>query len=160
MITSVRRDEAVDYCYSIGADVVVNTSRTSLASAFQAELDRGTPVKGVMDCLGGSDVGECLPLMAYGGRWVMIATLANADTNVNLTAMYKRGLRLIGSTLRPRPVEVKGQILSSLVSEIWPLLTSGAIRPQIQAVFPIMEAAAAHDVLQRGGHHGKVILQL
>jgi NADPH:quinone reductase-like Zn-dependent oxidoreductase len=88
----------------------------------------------------------------------MIATLAGDISSVNMRTMYVKNIRLIGSTLRSKPQSVKAQILSSLVEEVWPKVTSGEVRPTVYKIMPITEAEAAHALLADGKSVGKVIL--
>lgn len=76
----------------------------------------------------------------------------------NMRTMYVKNIRLIGSTLRSKSVEVKGQILSSLVNDIWPKVESGEVRPTVYAVMPITDAEKAHNLLEQGVSVGKVVL--
>jgi len=55
---------------------------------------------------------------------------------------------------------MKAQILASLVSEIWPKVTAGVIKPTIHAVLPITEAEAAQNILYHGENVGKVVLKV
>lgn len=55
--------------------------------------------------------------------------------------MFRKNLRLIGSTLRSRTNEMKREVLRSLEREYWPKFASGAIRPVIFRVLPLEEAA-------------------
>ncbi len=103
-------------------------------------------------------MGDCLPHLARGARWIMIATLAGDLTEINLRTIYTRGIRLIGSTLRSRPPEVKAQILAGLVEKVWPKVAAGDVRPTIYRTLPIQQAEAAHAILERGENVGKVIL--
>ena len=88
----------------------------------------------------------------------MIATLAGDISPVNMRTMYVKNIRLIGSTLRSKSVEVKGQILANLVKDVWPKVESGEVRPTVFAVMPITEAEEAHDLLEQGKSVGKVVL--
>ena len=112
----------------------------------------------VLDCLGGEDLGVQLPLLNEGGRWIVIALLRGTKATVDLRSLLGRRLRLIGSTLRARPLAEKVVLLEALRREIWPLIDSGAVRPVIQTRLPIEEAEAAHGILQRNENVGKVLL--
>ena len=160
VITSVLSDEIAESIKHLNADVVVNTSKESMADVLKREEEAGHPLNLAIDCLGSEKVAECFPYVAYGCRWIMIATLAGDISPVNMRTMYVKNIRLIGSTLRSKSVEVKGQILSNLVSEIWPKVESGEVRPTIYKVMPITEAEAAHDLLQQGKSTGKVVLTI
>lgn len=103
-------------------------------------------------------MGECLPYLTHGARWIMIAALAGQKTEIDLKNIYVRNVRIIGSTLRSRTPEVKAQILAELVKNVFPKIEAGLVKPTIYQVFPIEEAEDAHAVLQQGKNIGKVVL--
>ena len=90
----------------------------------------------------------------------MIATMAGAETTINLETVWRKRIRLIGSTLRSRTPEEKTRIMQALKNELWPLFSSGKLISNIHAVFPIQEVEAAHGVLRRAENIGKVVLTL
>jgi NADPH2:quinone reductase len=158
VITSVLSDDKARSISHLGADVIINSSKQNVAAVLKEQADLGYPVDLAIDCLGGDGMGECLPHMARGGRWIMIATLAGDVTNINLKTVFMRGIRLIGSTLRSRTPEFKAQLLAELVRTVWPKIASGEVRPTIYRVLPITQAEEAHAILERGEHVGKVVL--
>lgn len=160
VITTVRSKEKKRAVEAWGADRIVNTSEENLPAILQRMQENGQGVDLVIDCLGGKTVGECLPYLNRGARWIMIASLAGDLTEVNLKTVYVRGIRLIGSTLRSRVPEVKAEILAKLVKEIWPKIENGQIMPFIHQTFPIAEAEAAQEILYKGKNVGKVVLTL
>lgn len=160
VITTVRSKELAESIKHLNADVVVDTSKESIADVLKREEENGHPLNLAIDCLGSENVGECFPYVAYGCRWIMIATLAGDISPVNMRTMYVKNIRLIGSTLRSKSVEVKGQILSSLVNDIWPKVESGEVRPTVYAVMPITDAEKAHNLLEQGVSVGKVVLTI
>lgn len=158
VITTVLSDEIAASIKHLNADVVVNTTKEDISEVLKQQLEEGHPVTVAIDCLGGEIMGKCLHFMEHGGRWIMIATLAGDFTQVDMRNIYVRNVRVIGSTLRSRKPEVKAQILSKLVEEIWPKVSSGEVKPTIYKVLPITEAEEAHDILYRGENVGKVVL--
>ena len=158
VITTVLSDELAASIKHLNADVVVNTTKEDISEVLKQQLEEGHPVTVAIDCLGGEIMGKCLHFMEHGGRWIMIATLAGDFTQVDMRNIYVRNVRVIGSTLRSRKPEVKAQILSKLVEEIWPKVSSGEVKPTIYKVLPITEAEEAHDILYRGKNVGKVVL--
>ncbi len=111
-----------------------------------------------IDCLGGSFMGGCLPYLAHGARWIMIAALAGQITEIDLKNIYVRNVRIIGSTLRSRTPAFKAELLAELVRVVWPKVEAGMMKPSIYKVLPIQEAEEAHAILQRGENVGKVVL--
>lgn len=158
VLTTVLNDEQEEAIKHLEADYVVNTSKESLADVMKRELEAGTPVDITVDCLGGDMVGECLPYMNFDGRWIMIATLANDFTNVNMRSMYARRTRLIGTNLRSRTPEQKKQLLTEMTEMLWPKVESGEIRPTIFKVYPITQAEEAQNLMQSGKSAGKIVL--
>lgn len=160
VITTVRSDEKAKAIAHLPADIVVNTAKENLADILQQELAEGRGVDVVIDCLGGESMGACLHHLKHGARWVMIAALAGAKTEIDLKNIYVRNVRVIGSTLRSRAPEVKAEILSRIVREIYPKIESGEVKPTIFKVLPITEAEKAQDLLYHAESIGKVVLKV
>jgi len=160
VITTVRSAAQAEKIAPLGADVVIDTSCQSIGEVIRAEAEAGHPIDVAIDCLAGKLLEDCLPFVNEGCRWVLISTLAGTTANIPLRAILTRGVNLKGSMLRKRSVAEKGQILSQLVEKVWPLLENGTIRPVIHSVLPMSQAEEAHGILQRGGHVGKVVLQV
>ncbi len=144
----------------LGADLVVDTREQNLPEILKKEETEGRAVDIAIDCLGGQNLGDCLPYVKYGCRWIVIAALAGANTNIDLKNIYKKNIRIVGSTLRSRTPEMKAEILSKLVNEVWEKVADGEIKPTVYKVLPITEAEEAHDILYRGENIGKVVLKV
>ena len=160
VITSVLSDEIAEKIKPLGADVIINSTTQDVSEILKNEEANGHPVNLSMDCLCGETLGKSLPYMARGGYWIVISTLAGIETNIQLRPLLTKGLHLVGSMLRNRTPEFKAQILSELVSKVWPKIESGEIKPSIYKILPITEAAEAHAILQRGENVGKVVLKV
>ena len=144
----------------LGADLVVDTRVQNLPEILKKEEAEGRAIDIAIDCLGGQNLGDCLPYVKYGCRWIVIAALAGANTTIDLKNIYKKNIRIVGSTLRSRTPEMKAEILSKLVSEVWEKVANGKIKPTVYKVLPITEAEEAHDILYRGENIGKVVLKV
>ena len=160
VITTVLSDEIADSIKHLNADRIVVTTKEDISEVLKEELSEGRSVDVAIDCLGGEIMGKCIHYLTHGARWIMIAALAGQKTEIDLKNIYVRNVRIIGSTLRSRSPEVKAQILSKLVSEVWEKVESGAVRPTIYEVLPITEAEKAHDLLYAGKNVGKVVLKV
>lgn len=97
-------------------------------------------------------------ISSHGVRWIMIAARGGQMTEIDLKNIYVRNVRIIGSTLRSRPPQMKAQILAALVRDVWPKVAAGEIRPTIYAVLPITDAEKAQDMLYRSENVDKVVL--
>ena len=160
VITSVLSEKIAKSIEHLNADVVIDSSKEKTADVLKRELANGNGVDVAIDCLGGEHMGECLPYLNHGARWIMIAALAGQKTEIDLKNIYVRNVRIIGSTLRSRTPEVKAQILAELVKNVFPKIEKGLIRPTIYKTLPIEKAEEAHAILQRGENAGKVVLTL
>ena len=88
----------------------------------------------------------------------MIATLGGGKSTFNSAELMRRRLTITGSTLRPRPVAFKAAIARALQQQVWPLLSSGKIKPVIFKTLPLEQAAQGHAMMEAGEQIGKIIL--
>ena len=153
VVTTVGSEDKERFVRDLGADVVINRKKEDVAAVMKQH-----PVDVAMDCVAGKKLGSCLETMACGGRWIVIATLGGAMSELNMTDFFKRGVKLIGSTLRSRTSEMKAEILAGLEKQLWPAFSSGKIRVLIHKTLPITEAEAAHAILRGQENLGKVVL--
>ena len=155
VFATVRSDEKALKIKKFGADQIINSQTTNMITFFEQH-----PVDLVIDCVGGNLMGQCFEKLNRYGRWIMIAALGGDLTQINLKQVYKKGLRLIGSTLRSRPNEIKAQILNSLQSEIFPYFENESIRPEIFQILNWENAEEAHRLMQKNQTTGKIILKI
>ena len=155
VITTVGSDDKVAFIQKLGADIVVNYKKENILPVLEAN-----PPAVALDCIGGKSMGDCLKNMVFGGRWIMIASMGGAETAINLENIWRKRIKLIGSTLRSRTTEEKSRIMKALQTELFPMFRAGKLISNIHAVFPISEVEAAHGVLRRSENIGKVVLTL
>lgn len=160
VITSVLTDEIAEKIAPLRADRVIVSAREDTAQVIREEAEKGHPMDVAIDCLAGETIGQCFPYVNEGCRWVLISTLAGVTTTVPLRALLTKGIVLKGSMLRKRSVQEKSDILAALVTQIWPKLADGSIRPIIYQTLPIAQAEAAHEILERSENIGKVVLKV
>ena len=155
VITTVGSERKAEFVKKIGADVVINRKQESIS-----EILAQHPVNVAIDCVAGPDLGLYLKTMAIGGRWIVIATLGGSMSELNMLDFLKRGVKLIGSTLRSQPTEMKAEILTRLEKELWPAFSSGKIKVLIHKILPITLAEDAHRILRNNENTGKVVLNV
>lgn len=133
------------------------------AADFVEEVARITGGRGVdlvLDMVSGDYVPRNLKCLAEDGRHVTIAVLRGAKAELNMAQVMVRRLTLTGSTLRPRSAEFKGLLADEIARNVWPLVETGQLRPVMDRVFPLAQAAAAHARMEAGEHVGKIVLQV
>lgn len=144
-------------CEKIGATRAINYRNEDFVAVIK-QLTGGRGVDVILDMVGGDYVPRELACLADDGRLSLIAFLGGARTSLDMTDILRRRLTITGSTLRPRPVEVKATIARALREKVWPLLESGKIRPVVYRRFGLEEAAAAHSLMESSEHVGKILL--
>lgn len=139
---------------ALGADVSLDATTDDLAEHIKAE--GGADV--VLDMVGAAYADLNQKALKAGGRWVVIATLTGARAEIDLARLMVKRIVLTGSTLRSRPADEKARLAQAVEAVVWPWVASGAVRPRVEATFPLEKAALAHLRLEAGDHVGKIVL--
>jgi putative PIG3 family NAD(P)H quinone oxidoreductase len=145
-------------CRDLGAARAINYKEEDFVEATRAATG-GTGADVILDMVGGDYVARNIKACAPDGRIVQIAFLDGAKVTLDLMALMRNRITLTGSTLRPREVAFKAAIADNLRRHVWPLIEAGRIRPVIDSVFPLAEAAKAHARMESSSHIGKIVLE-
>ena len=78
---------------------------------------------------------------------------------LNMAQIMARRLTLTGSTLRARPAEFKALLCDEIFQIAWPHVEAGELKPEMDQIFPLAEAALAHARMEAGDHIGKIVLK-
>ncbi|MDB5702504.1 MAG: NAD(P)H-quinone oxidoreductase [Sphingomonadales bacterium] len=143
----------------IGADHAIDYK----ASDFVAEVARitgGEGVSAVLDMVGGDYLPRNLQCLAEDGRHVSIAVLGGPKAEIFIPQIMARRLTLTGSTLRARSVAFKTLVADEIARTVWPHAEAGRLKPVIDKVFPLSDAAGAHALMDSGTHVGKIVLEI
>lgn len=150
-------DDKLARCAALGADAGINYKTESFPERIAA-LTEGKGVDVILDCVGGSYLEGNVGALRSQGRLVIIGLMGGTKAEVNLGLLVSRRLRVIGSVLRTRSLAEKVAITDAFRAEVLPLFTSGKLKPIVDQVYPIAEAAAAHDYVAANKNFGKVVL--
>jgi len=116
-----------------------------------AEQIRATAPDGIdiaLDVVAGQLVGETLPQLREGGRWVIAGALGGYEVTFDVRRLYLHNAQVIGSSMHtPTHFDL-----------LMDLARRAEIRPVIAATFPLEQAAQAQEELARRGHVGKIVL--
>ncbi len=146
-------------CVDLGAVRAINYREEDFVEIVKEETG-GAGANVILDMVGGDYVARNIKTAAADGRIVNIAFLRGPKVEVNLLPVMLKRLTLTGSTLRARSVGFKGAIAEKLKAKVWPLIEAGRIRPVIDTVFPLAEAARAHALMESSAHMGKIVLRV
>ncbi len=155
VIATSRGADKARAAMDLGADLSLDASTDDLAARI-ADFG-GADV--VLDMVGSAYAEINLQALKPFGRWVVIATLSSAKAEIDLAKVMMKRVILTGSTLRARPADEKALLAAEIERRVWPWVASGAVRPPIEATFPLDKAVDAHLRLEAGAHVGKIVLE-
>jgi NADPH2:quinone reductase len=142
----------------LGAQAIDYRREDFVNAVLAASQDRGADV--ILDIIGGGYTLRNLHAVARDGRIAQVSWQDGNLVQIDLALLARKRATLTGSHLRPRTIQEKAAIVAALREKIWPLYNSGQIHPLIYAVFPLEEAAAAHQAMASGDHLGKLVLSV
>ncbi|MBV7652433.1 NADP-dependent oxidoreductase [Streptomyces albidoflavus] len=130
-----------DLLRELGADEVVDYRTTDVAEAVDG-------VDMVLDPLGGETRARSVGLLRPGGTLVSLLSGGSAEEAAHAA---ERGVRT--ATML---VEADHAGMNAVAD----LVAAGALRPRVEATFPLAEAAAAHRLGETGRTSGKIVLEV
>jgi NADPH:quinone reductase-like Zn-dependent oxidoreductase len=147
VIATAGTDEKCEKAKALGADAVINHSRENIAEKVR-ELTDGRGVDVVFEHVGPAVFEQCLRSLAKGGRLVTCGATTGPTASFDIRFLFSRQLSVIGSMM--------GR--TSELLTIVRLVGEGKLKPVIDRIFPLAEAAKAHEVLERRNFFGKLVL--
>jgi tumor protein p53-inducible protein 3 len=158
-IVTAGSDAKCEQCLKLGADVAINYNSGPFPAAVKTATNgRGADV--ILDSIGAAYLAPNLEALAQSGRLVLIGLMKGARTEIDLTAVLRRHLKVIGSTLRTRSEKEKAQIIAALLKRFGAALEAGRLRPPIYKVMPMSNVAEAHRMMAASEHFGKIVLRI
>ncbi len=149
VIVTSGSDEKLERARKLGADHGINHHTGDFADvALSITAGRGVDV--VLDCVAGEVWQKSLAALAPAGRLVTCGATAGGQPIDDLSAIFSKHLKIYGSTLGSR--DEFRQLLS--------FLNGSQIRPVIDTIFPLKEAAAAQQRMEEGKQFGKIVLRI
>jgi NADPH:quinone reductase len=144
-------------CEGFGAVRGINYRTEDFVEVIRQESG-GKGVDVILDMVAGSYVARNFQAAAMEGRIVVISLIGGSRAEINLGVMLTKRLTLTGSTLRARTVAQKAAVADGVRRNLWPLLSTGRVRPVIHATFPLTKASEAHRLMETSQHIGKIVL--
>jgi NADPH:quinone reductase-like Zn-dependent oxidoreductase len=99
-------------------------------------------------------------VLAVEGRLVHLATQGpDKRATLDMSTLLKRRATIVGSALRHRTPDQKGEITAGLLEHVWPKLPARSpIFPLVDSVHPLKDAARVHEYFDSSAHIGKIVL--
>ena len=148
----------LDRCRELGADVTIDYhSDDFVRETLAATAGRGADV--ILDIVGADYLARNLGALATDGHLVVIGNAGAAEPpTLDLGALMAKRATISATTLRARPHAQKAAIVAEVTRQVWPLIDSGRIRPVVDTVVAMDDAAHAHELLAEGRAFGKVLV--
>ncbi len=159
VIGTSRTAEKLERARGLGMDhgVLVGKDEPRFADEVRKLTGRrGCPV--VLDFVGAPYASENVAALAPGGRIVVIGTMGGPKATVELSALMRARGAIVGTVLRPRPIEEKIAATQSFARDVLPLLAAGKVKPVVDAVLPAGRAREAHERMEKNETFGKLVL--
>ena len=158
---------AVQLGRAAGARVTATVRNESLRPAVEelgatvvapdAYAERG-PFDVILELVGAPNLEGNLGALATGGRIAVIGVGAGPKAELNLLALMGKRGRIMGSTLRARPLEEKADAMRRVERHVLPLIEAGSVRVPVAATYPLDRVAEAYERFAAGDKLGKIVL--
>lgn len=159
VIVTCGSDEKCARALALGAEAAINYREQD----FVEEVHRATGQTGVnvvIDMVGGDYLPRNLACLAKEGRHISIAVQRGAVAEIPIVDIMRRRLILTGSTLRSRTIEFKTMVADEIAKTVWPYVEGGRLKPVVDSIYPLADAAAAHARMEAGEHVGKIVIEV
>jgi NADPH:quinone reductase-like Zn-dependent oxidoreductase len=133
----------------LGADHVINYATEDMVAECK-KLTGKRGVDSVIEHVGGDVFLKSVMATAWGGRVVTCGATAGFTPTIDLRQIFFRQVEVLGSTMGSK-------------ADLFAVLThvaSGKLRPVVDRVLPLWEAAEAHRVIEAREAFGKVVLEV
>ncbi|MDB4959555.1 MAG: hypothetical protein JWO36_7124 [Myxococcales bacterium] len=156
VIGTARTRDKLDRAKPLGLDVGITTADGKFADAVRAAAPDGAAV--VLELVGGNYLAEDLRCVQPLGRIALVGLLAGMKTEVDLGLVLHKRVRIFGTMLRSRPLEQKISAMRAFEEQVVPLFARGLVKPVIDCVIPLADAARAHERMASNAGFGKIVL--
>ena len=157
-VVTVGSAAKAERCLQLGAGLAINYSDGPFESQVAATTGSGAAV--ILDIVGAPYFEQNLRSLATGGRLIILSSMGGATVEINLGALQGKRARLIGSTLRPLPLDEKVALTREFAAFALPRLQDGRLRPVIDRVYDLAAAPEAHRYMQTNANVGKIVLRV
>lgn len=158
VVTTAGSDEKVAVCRALGADLAINYKTQDVDAALAEFAPGGVNVW--WETLREPDFERTVGHLAMGGRMILMAG-RDARPIFPVGPFYVKDCRLLGFAMFNAPADQQ----RAAADDINGWLTSGKLKPRIDRMLPLSDAAAAHRLQEENTIHkagtlsGKIVLK-
>lgn len=158
VIAAASSDKKLEACKAEGADHCINYSTEDLKLKAK-ELTHKKGVDLVMDVVGGAYAEPSLRAIAWQGRYLVVGFASGEIPKFPMNLALLKGCQIVGVFLGAFTAkDPKGY--HDLCNELIELFKDKKIKPHIQKVFPLAEAAAAIQMMADRKAIGKLVVNI
>lgn len=158
VFTTAGTPRKVQFCRELGAEVAINY-RDEIFDERVLEVTGGYGVDVVLDNMGASYLPRNLAALATGGRLIVLGLQGGTKGELNLGMLLAKRATVHAAGLRGRPLAQKAEVVAETQAHVWPMIDAGTVRPIIDRVLTLDDAAEAHRLVESSEHIGKVLLR-
>jgi len=149
VITTVGAPWKKEKALALGAErVVLRTEEDLPAAVAEWTGQRGVDV--ALDTVGQATFETSLLCLRKGGRLIACGSSSGREAKFDLRTLFGKNITVFGARMAPRRA----------LDDVFTLYKSGRLRPVIDRVFPLADAARAQAHLQENKNFGKVVLSV
>jgi NADPH2:quinone reductase len=152
LASSAEKRELVE---GLGADATVDSKADDLRAAI-LEANDGKKVDAVLHMSGGDAFDAELAALAPLGRLVVFGNASRDERSVDTGRLLQGSKAVIGFWLVH--VLARRDLAVPMIGELLGALATGALRVTVGGVYPLSEAARAHEALESRATTGKLLL--
>ena len=145
----------LEACRELGADILINYREQDFIEALG---DHGADV--ILDVVGAKSLGRNIDALAVNGRLVIIGMQGGTKAELDIGKLMAKRAAVASTSLRARPLEEKAAIVEAVREHVWPLIGNGRVRPVVDGILPLADAAEAHRLMEGSTRIGKILLQI
>jgi putative PIG3 family NAD(P)H quinone oxidoreductase len=146
-------------CRALGATHVL--ARHEVAARLPEAVRAASGGRGadlIFDLVGAAYLEANVAALGLQGRLCCMSTLSGAKATLDLGALLRQRLTILGSTLRSRSPEQKAKLVADFTARALPRFERGELRAVVAKRYPLAEARRAHEDLASDWVVGKIVL--
>src|SRR3989442_3692751 len=149
VIATVGNDTKREKAQKLGADFVLNHHTQDIPGEIK-RVTNGRKANVVFDHIGQATWEKSMKSMAPAGRLVNCGVTSGGKAEIDIRYVFVKQFSLMGSFMGGR-----GELIKVLG-----FFEDGKLRPVVDSIFPLAEAAKAQVRMEKSEHFGKIVLKV
>jgi acyl transferase domain-containing protein/NADPH:quinone reductase-like Zn-dependent oxidoreductase/NAD(P)-dependent dehydrogenase (short-subunit alcohol dehydrogenase family)/acyl carrier protein len=155
---TVGSEEKREYLRSLGVRHIMHSRKLDFAREVLEATD-GQGVDVVLNSLAGPAIAAGFESLGRYGRFIEIGKRDIWENNRIGLQPFSKNLSMFAVDLA-QSVEDRREMVGSMFMEVMDLFRQGALEPLHTTLFPVSAASEAFQLMAKGGHIGKIVLNL